>query len=192
MKTCNKCGEEKPLEEFRIYRPSKGYRDNYCISCRQAYHREWRQSNRDNPATPVVEKQYVDCGRILPSSAFGVNRSSNTGLRPECKECNALQKKARLYGLTREEILSLCEPGCNLCGTELEDVQKYHIDHDHSCCSGRGSCGLCVRGATCHSCNVKLISSYEKLPLEMRDWATLNDYLERRPIRDMRIGLVAA
>jgi hypothetical protein len=43
--------------------------------------------------------------------------------------------------------------GCKLCG---EPLVNFVIDHDHACCSGRRSCGKCVRGLLCVSCNAGL------------------------------------
>ena len=30
------------------------------------------------------------------------------------------------------------------------------LDHDHACCPGKRTCGLCVRGLLCVGCNVKV------------------------------------
>jgi len=50
----------------------------------------------------------------------------------------------------------------------LEKGREFGItpnqDHDHVCCSGKKSCGKCLRGLLCHGCNTKLGA------LENNDW----------------------
>lgn len=54
----------------------------------------------------------------------------------------------KVYSLSPEEIYALPSK-CMLCGS----TDGLCIDHDHSCCSGSKSCGKCVRGVLCRSCN---------------------------------------
>lgn len=73
----------------------------------------------------------------------------------------------------------LCaNPGCQT--VLAEDSRSPHVDHDHRhqpYCAGAKSCGECVRGLLCASCNVALG--------QMRDDPTrirgLADYLEAHP-----------
>ena len=72
------------------------------------------------------------------------------------------QRKSRLasYGLTQEDFDRLLEAqghAYGMCHTPLEEGQLNHVDHDHDCCKMKNrSCGRCVRGLLCHSCNVSL------------------------------------
>lgn len=73
-----------------------------------------------------------------------------------CVKC--MRCPGRRHGLTRMEYESLLESQagmCAGCGT-TEAGGKYgtwSIDHDHDCCPGSTSCGKCVRGLLCSSCN---------------------------------------
>ena len=65
------------------------------------------------------------------------------------------------YGLTVEQYDALLEQQdyrCAACRTHEKDAPKgrLHVDHDHACCSGRDSCGQCIRGLLCQSCNQAL------------------------------------
>ncbi|SDT83742.1 Recombination endonuclease VII [Gordonia westfalica] len=74
-----------------------------------------------------------------------------------CRTCGRESPEARRYlkyGITPEEYAAAMNRGCDICG---ERVGALHIDHDHSCCPPRSkqwrTCGQCVRGFLCGSCN---------------------------------------
>ena len=76
-------------------------------------------------------------------------------MRARDPELARLKFRAWNYGLTIEQVKVMLDAGCAVCGSK----DNLHIDHDHSCCpSGASprSCGKCVRGALCHSCNVAM------------------------------------
>lgn len=58
----------------------------------------------------------------------------------------------RFPNYPREKIFDLFrgELKCGICGNTDSGMREFHIDHDHSCCSG---CEKCVRGLLCKQCN---------------------------------------
>jgi len=51
----------------------------------------------------------------------------------------------------------LAEQGncCATCDKPMGE-RRFAVDHDHTCCPGRKSCGKCVRGLVCDKCNLYL------------------------------------
>ena len=45
---------------------------------------------------------------------------------------------------------------CAKCRSDEPGGRGWHTDHDHTCCPGKTSCGLCFRGILCARCNTGL------------------------------------
>lgn len=78
------------------------------------------------------------------------------------------------YRLTVEEYESYLESVgrvCEMCGSpevKVNDQGEAHslaVDHDHSCCEGKKTCGECLRGVLCDFCNMAL-GRVEKIGLD--------------------------
>jgi len=145
VRKCFRCGESKALDEFTLNKTCTSGRTSICKSCTNTYHREWA----DNPERKI-EASY---------------RNRKTHL-------------LRWFHLTEEQfdaLLAAQDGVCACCGTDQWGSPSGvpAVDHDHSCCPGKRSCGKCVRGLLCMSCNT-LAGAFEHPKKDM-----ILDYLER-------------
>jgi hypothetical protein len=124
------------------------------------------------------------CGET-EKSKFSKNSTRPNGLQTYCKKChNSMQKAARprfreirritkrarnlrdRYHITIKEYTEIFEKqaeNCAICGqpekmTNHGKLVPLAIDHNHSCCPGKYSCGKCIRGLLCVRCNTALAS----------------------------------
>jgi hypothetical protein len=71
-----------------------------------------------------------------------------------------LAYKLSRYGITQAQFDQLLKDrgyACGMCFGEFEDNQWICVDHDHACCPDeKKSCGQCIRGLLCVSCNTTL------------------------------------
>lgn len=68
---------------------------------------------------------------------------------------------------------------CYLCRRATGMRRKLSVDHDHSCCPKNTSCGQCVRGLLCSTCN----NIYGHLRDDVAAFQRAIDYLEYPPAR---------
>ena len=72
-----------------------------------------------------------------------------------CQNRNEVLKKHNINQEIYDFMLAKQSGMCAIC--EGDPGQKgFHVDHDHTCCSGKGSCGKCVRSLLCNLCNAGL------------------------------------
>ena|ERR1022692_2465465 len=168
-KLCAKCKEEKDVSEFGLDSSQPDRLFSQCKGCRKIYNalpevKLMKLAHKATPEAKAVIKAYA----ISPAAKESKKAYSIT---PGAKAVNkAYQRspegritarKCRLlttYGLTFEQfdaILASQNGGCAVCETKVPGGNgTWHVDHDHSCCASRKSCGKCVRGLLCQSCNI--------------------------------------
>ena len=131
MKTCSKCGEEKPLSEF--YR-NKDSRDGYRADCKKCL--------RVNVLELRMARQMDKQAYMREYGVINAEKLKNASL-------------LRNYGITLDQYFEMfvAQDGkCAICKQPSEIALS--IDHDHSCCPQRAkSCGQCIRGLLCGNCN---------------------------------------
>lgn len=156
---CARCGEVKPVDSFGDDVRKFNGKKSYCRDCGRASTNEWRER--------YPEK--YEALKKLPKTAVQKLRRKDIDL----------QKTYRITLLDYEEMLASQGNCCAVCGGQPSGRGKagarLAVDHAHSCCPGKESCGKCIRGLLCANCNT-LIGLGGELPDRLRAAA---DYLER-------------
>ena len=136
MKNCMRCSLTKTVDNFEQVGK---YRRNVCRACRSA--------ERTGIATSR--------SKVVDQVPHGT-RSGYQDFRCRCVSCCSANKwylVEHKYGITKydyERMVLAQDSKCPICGKRTDD---FVVDHDHTCCSGKKSCGACVRGLVCSSCN---------------------------------------
>ncbi len=133
-------------------------------------------------------KTCTECGVEKLLTAFHKKTHSQDGRYNECKECRRPKVRAitlmKTFGMTIEEydiILAQQNGRCMICKTKraFSNGGKFCVDHNWQCCGGGHGCEECIRGLLCQNCNTRLgwLETF---------WENIMDYLEHRPLRDLR------
>lgn len=123
-KTCTKCAQTKPLEDF--YRRPEGQIGvkSWCKACCHAGRRKWHELNTT-----------AEVARVAKWRAENPRKVMDAELR-------------RRYGIGADDYDRLLEAqrgACAICRVPFSECGAPHVDH----CHGQGS----VRGLLCSPCN---------------------------------------
>ena len=97
----------------------------------------------------------LGCDRQLPLDSYAPNTKGKMGIRSRCRECECDRLLGIRYGLSRgawNRLLELQGGCCAIC-RDMPGEQGFVVDHDHRCCPGVYTCGMCVRSLLCSKCN---------------------------------------
>lgn len=180
--TCSVCRLVFPMAEAHRMKTKDGSRrTGRCVPCALAKQREAndRQATKRRGAdyvppgikdrlSPVVdgERRCLVCNEVKSLAEFYVEPSVSSGYQSQCIKCALIRKRAahllRTYNLTETQYLEMLARQDGLCAIcrqpetakrKTEGPVLLSVDHDHACCPGSKSCGVCVRQLLCHMCN---------------------------------------
>ena len=119
---------------------------------------------------------WVECGGLFCAEPFQKVRKAQRFCSVSCQQSIYQLVK---YSLTKETWWELFRAQGNACICGRVDVSRsWHVDHDHSCCPTGSSCGKCVRGLLCPSCN-QVLGSVHDNPTTLRNLAQYLDNISR-------------
>lgn len=150
-KPCSKCKKILPATADNFWK-SKNVNGwaSWCIPCARKAKADSdnKARNKDPEAYAKRRRGYID--------AYHQRHPERR------KEQDRKQTLKRNFGLTPEqyqEILDSQGGVCAICKKRPnEDTmgRVFAVDHDHNCCPGRATCGKCIRGILCFTCNAGL------------------------------------
>ena len=133
MKTCSKCGAEKPLSDFGVDKRKPDGRKYHCKACHNAQNTAYRTANPENHRKVNLAYARSAQGRALQRA-----NSLRRKFWPNLTNEQAMAEYARILAEQSE-----C---CALCGKHQSTMRtNFHVDHCHET-------GM-VRGLLCDVCN---------------------------------------
>ena len=147
---CDVCREAKAIKR-------KEYQSSKAWEYTKSYRERLKQNN------PEQYRKMQDANNKLKKEAFAKD--------PERYRWQTIYKK---YKLTKQMYLDMLEQQGGVCAIckGLPKRNWLAVDHNHLCCPGTKTCGHCIRGLLCSSCN-SFLGRVSDNP------QTLNEYLEK-------------
>jgi len=140
-------------------------------------------------------KQCKTCKQNKTFEDFGPHKTTKDHYANNCRSCDSkrvlkyqrdnseiYKEKYFIRGINRHgisvdkynQLVDENSGNCWICGG-IDEGKRLAIDHDHSCCKKNYSCGKCIRGVLCQSCNM-IVGHIEKNKIDLNK---INQYLRK-------------
>ncbi|RFS81363.1 hypothetical protein D0T12_32545 [Actinomadura spongiicola] len=166
----------------------------------------WKQQADNQPLRPIrkYQRNKIEYAEAIRLGEFechtcrtikSLDQFYKNGNRynVNCKRCHQDKVVARAFNFPNlaslHKFRNEHRNTCAICGRvdDEKGSKRFAIDHDHTCCSTAGrSCGKCIRGLLCVSCNAGLGGFRDNIEL----LAKAIDYLRSHSERSERIGFL--
>lgn len=148
LKVCLVCGQGKPRSEFYEQKRAKDGRNPYCKVCARRiagvnYRKNIERRREQNRAYHKLHKERL---KRSTEDSRRLTLARNFKLTPEQYQ-QMLDSQGNACAICRQPEIRRNQDGA---------VKALAVDHDHRCCPGNKTCGRCIRGLLCHSCNLAL------------------------------------
>ena len=158
------CGNVECRKELRKIRELKPVdkTERECINCHVKFVPRTNSQRRCGADCWTVVYEDRVCANPICRETFtpkGRNAYKMKYCSPDCGQRGEIFSSHNLTPEQYGELWDIQEGKCIGCGgTSSRKGSKLplHIDHDHSCCPGQKSCGKCVRGLVCFTCNLAM------------------------------------
>lgn len=187
---CHKCNRVKLHSEFYI-RPGSGRVQFPCSDCIREYQKRYAgndefNAHRRKQYANDPEKQAKNRERHQRLMLDPAYRAAQVERVKKWVDSNPLRRWATQlsrYSITPDDYEKIFAAQGSVCAGCLAppNGRKLAVDHNHRCCDGDFSCGACIRGLLCDTCNRRILGNAEKNRTVEEATAVLRrlaDYLE--------------
>jgi len=144
MKTCTKCGETKPLEDFHRNRGRADGRSSQCGPCIRTRAAVYREDRRVELAAATAAYRAARPGYMADYRAKNPHRAWESAYRERSRRAGHVP---RVQSFTLDDLIARWGEACAHCGGDFEELDHYPVPvaHGgvHSLENCRPSCTRC-------------------------------------------------
>ena len=146
MKQCNKCLRVLAVSEFTKDKSNASGTHLQCKECVSTRRTIWRAGKIDTERKREAKNASAKRARMGTDGVLAARLNHKYSI--------TLKQYAAMLD-SQGGVCAIChKPETAISANPAyKRTRNLSVDHDHACCSGKRSCGKCVRGLLCSSCN---------------------------------------